>query len=114
MKTLKEILTTYFETYSLLGEYATDKDTLEEIELNDIAHERADSDENVIYYGKAHALIRNAPSSDVEEAEQMMYDCGGCEGKSYNEIATLIAFWVVNNETMEDLQRDVENPIEHL
>lgn len=97
--------------HAVISEYATTKDELEVLEIYEIAHERADGDANVIYTNKAHALIQNASYETQHEAEQAMYDTGGCEGKSYDEIATLIAYWIVQQETYSDLQKEVQELI---
>ena len=75
-QTLEDELKAHFKTYSIIGEYATTKDDLESFDIYEIAHERADSDENVIYYNKAHELIKNTSSEKEAEAMQQIEDCG--------------------------------------
>ena len=106
MKTLQNILDKNLSGY--LGDRATNADELSEIELNDLAHEWADNDERVIYYSKAHALIASVSMTVEDEATQMAHDCGGFEGKSYNEIATIIAYWIVYQENYETLREEIE------
>lgn len=59
-------------------------------ESSDLAWERADSSEHVIYYQKALELCANCRT---DEGEAFLDDCGGIPpGKSFSEIACMIAF----------------------
>ena len=106
MRTLQHTLDKNLKGY--LGDRATNADELSGIELNDLAHEQADNDERVIYYSKAHALIASVSTTVEYEATQLAHDCGGFEGKSYNEIATIIAYWIVYQEHYETLREEIE------
>lgn len=57
---------------------------------SELAWERADSSEHVIYYGKAMDLCANCRT---DEGVAFLDDCGGIPpGKSFSEIACMIAF----------------------
>ena len=112
MNTLQYILDRNLKGY--LGDYATTADELEGVELSDLSHDRADSDERVIYYGKAHALIASVGADTEEEATQTAHECGGFDGKSYNEIATIIAYWIVYQEHYDTLREEIDELIKVL
>lgn len=57
---------------------------------NEQAHERADGSEHVIYYYKAHQICQNC---NIDQGEDFFSDrWSGEHGKSYDEIATIMAY----------------------
>lgn len=83
----------------LAAEYA--QDIWDEIakyegEASDLAHQYADGCHHVIYYHAAHELCRNC---DTENGEAFVEDCG-ITGKSYDEMATAIAFGEIYQRIM--------------
>jgi hypothetical protein len=60
----------------------------------DWAHESADGSEYVIYYAKAHTICQNC---NIEQGEDFFSECyGGEHGKSYDEIACIMAYGEIN------------------
>jgi hypothetical protein len=82
-----------------LEAWQTFLDSVESVESGDIAHERADSWDWVIYYGQALELCSVLPSSLINEAESMIEQCGGVqdafESGGLGGVACLVAYWVV-------------------
>ena len=70
----------------------------------DWAHESADGSEYVIYYAKAHTICQNCNIEFAEEydriitqGEDFFSECyGGEHGKSYDEIACIMAYGEIN------------------
>ena len=63
-------------------------------QATDWACERADDSEYVIYYAKAHEVCQNC---DIYQGENFFAECYGNEhGKSYNEIACIMAYGEIN------------------
>jgi len=59
-------------------------------QATDWAHESADGSEHVIYTYKAHQVCQNC---DTDNGLEFFNDCYGNEhGKSYDEIATIMAY----------------------
>jgi len=105
----------------VIGDHFITVDDLIDLELNEVYYQIADSDERVIYTHKAHELCQNVDSRTRSDAEERMYDCGGCDGKTYDEIACLIAYWIVEEEVREEFQEianriigDIEKYVEEL
>jgi len=110
MKTLQETITENFADplyHATISEYANTIDELEDLELHDIAQNTADGHEDVIYCSKAHALIARVSSDVSDQAEEEAQDCGGFDGKSYDDIACLIAYHIIRQETYETLKQEV-------
>lgn len=56
----------------------------------DWAHESADGSEHVIYTYKAHQVCQNC---DIQQGEDLFNECyGGEHSKSYDEIASIMAY----------------------
>ena len=55
----------------------------------DLAHENADGSEHVIYYNKAHAICQRCK---IDDGQAFFADCFSDGGKSYDEIACIIAY----------------------
>ena len=79
-----------------LTEYCNDiaKEIAEETSnfdtANEQAHERSDGSEYVIYYYKAHDVCQNC---NIDQGEDWFSDCYSVtHSKSYNEIATIMAY----------------------
>jgi len=63
-------------------------------QATDWAHESADGSEHVIYYAKAHALCQNC---NIDQGEDFFSECyGGEHGKSYDDIACIMAYGEIN------------------
>lgn len=82
-----------WELNELAQEYADDiRKDVEQYggDFSDMAWERADGSEHVIYYYNAQQLCANC---NTDEGEQFIDDMGGIPpGKSFDEIACMIAF----------------------
>lgn len=63
-------------------------------QATDWAHESADGSEYVIYYGKAHSVCQNCNIEQGEDFFEQCYD--GNHGKSYDEIACIMAYGEIN------------------
>jgi hypothetical protein len=60
----------------------------------DWAHESADGSEYAIYYYKAHTLCQTC---NIEQGEDFFSECyGGEHGKSYDDIACIMAYGEIN------------------
>ena len=63
-------------------------------QATDWAHESADGSEHVIYTYKAHQVCQNC---DIQQGEEFFADCyGDVHGKSYDEIASIMAYGEIN------------------
>ena len=80
----------------------------------DYCLESADSSEDVIYYGKAEKLFNSASSEEREEAESMLFDCGGYESDTMSVRFTKLSFWIVYNRIMEALSTQIEGLLSEL
>jgi len=73
-------------------EIARDASDIEE--AIDWAHESADGSEYVIYYAKAHDVCQNC---NIDQGEDFFSECyGGEHGKSYDDIAAIMAYGEIN------------------
>ena len=116
MKTLQETIDSHFEKTSnnLLYEYARTTDDLLTLYITDSAMEYAESHEDVIYYNRAHKLIANCDNNELQEAEEEAEELACNEFKSYDELATLIAFSVIRQRAYNQLNSEVVDLIESL
>lgn len=109
IKTLQQEIDDNFRD-SIISEYATTVEQLRELDIYELAQERADSCQEVIYYNKAQELIINSNSSDVAEAEELIID-SGFEFRSYNETVTLLAYHIVRKEIEDNVRTEVNELI---
>ena len=103
-----------------LTEYCNDiaKEIAEETSnfdtANEQAHERAEGSEHVIYHYKAHWICQNC---DIDQGQDFFSDCySGDHGKSYDEIATIMACGEIQARISSKLweifeERWVQNPM---
>ena len=77
------------------------------VDLSERAHEVADGSEDVIYYHKAHAIVRDSTSDELCDAESMVEDCGS-EDNTYDGMATMLAFWIVYGRFTERTTEELE------
>lgn len=84
-----------------LTEYCNDiaediaRDAKDYEQATDWAHESADGSEHVIYTYKAHQVCQNC---DIQQGEEFFADCyGDAHGKSYDEIASIMAYGEINS-----------------
>jgi hypothetical protein len=68
-------------------------DSLGDIESSELAHTEADSWDVVIYTGKAIDLVSNTWSSDLDQAEESMIECG-FKFESFGQTCCSLAYWV--------------------
>jgi len=92
-------------TYDSWQEYF---DSLDELELSDLAHTEADSWDWVIYNGKALELCANVYGSTLNEAESLYLDCATNPAGLY-EMATGIAYWIIYQAVMSELESQLED-----
>lgn len=84
-------------------------------DISDFAHESADGDADVIYYGKAEALYNSASMSERDEAESTIEDCGGFgDNADMSRRFTLLAYWITYNRLMEALRSQASDLIDSL
>tara|TARA_R110000824_G_scaffold73294_2_gene186765 strand:+ start:586 stop:1284 length:699 start_codon:yes stop_codon:yes gene_type:complete len=112
-----ETLTTAADKLQTIADLAANSDNLTEFidgeEPSDIAHRTADSSADVIYYGKAIALVNDASGNEVSEAESTAGDCSS-NGKpfadcdTFGEVCTQLAYWITYNRTIEEIQEGLE------
>lgn len=89
-------------------------DRLEDMQDNDMqdfAHEEADSWDWVIYHHKALELCANVWSSTLEEAEESWIDCGG-EAKGLYETACQIAYWIIYHAIIKACDNEIATTLE--
>lgn len=91
-------------TYDSWQEYL---DSLDELELSNLAHEDADSWDWVIYNGKALELCANVYGSTLNDAESLYLDCDPTPAGLY-EMATGIAYWIVYQAVLSELESQLE------
>lgn len=92
-------------TYDSWQEYL---DSLDSLDLSDLAHQEADSWDWVIYNGKALDLCANVYGSTLNEAESLYLECDPIPAGLY-EIATGIAYWIVYQAVMSELESQLED-----
>jgi len=80
-------------------------DDLESLDAYEIAHESADWDWT-IYYHRALELCQAVPSAVLHEAESEYNDCGGFGDLNVGlyELASHLAFWIVNRAILEAVE----------
>lgn len=84
-------------------------------EVGDYCHETADGCEDVIYYAKAKALYDDASTSERDEAESIIEDCGGFgEGVDMAARFTQLAYWITYNRLASELREQAESLVEAL
>lgn len=86
-------------------------DTIEVLDLSDMASQAADGWDIVIYHGKAMQLCTDCPASVLHEAEAMYEDFGGDPVGLY-ELASRLAYWIVYQAFSDALQAEVEGCLE--
>ena len=108
MKTLQETIDGHFKANNTyLSDYATKIIDFDDLDLNDICHEISDGSADVIYYSKAHALIADASMDEQSEAQDMINDMGGFgEGKTFDDMACILAYWITYNRMIETLTEE--------
>ena len=113
MKTLQETIDAHFKANNTyLSDYATKIIDFENIDLNNICHEISDGSEDVIYYSKAHALIADASMDEQSEAQDVINDMGGFgEGKTFDDTACILAYWITYNRMIETLTEEKDDLI---
>jgi len=99
--------------YKIAEEYASDimeeQEHWSEDDLYDITHEHADGSEHVIYYHAAHEFIQALPFNVMNDAEQEVADCGMInEETTYNQFATYIAYFALQQLIMDAVQTKLE------
>lgn len=67
-------------------------------DVTDLAHEYADGSEYVIYYAKAHDICQHC---SVDAGEDFAHDVGGDTPRSYNDMASLIAYGEIQSRIMD-------------
>jgi len=89
--------------------YETEELIDDPTELYDAAHSHADESEDVIYYHKAHELIRRASADEVGQAEDTFNECGMAGDCTYDGIAVQLAYWIVYYRYAEKVQAELES-----
>jgi hypothetical protein len=82
-------------------------ESLDDLDVSDLAHSEADNWDLVIYYGKALALVNDAWSGELSQAEDSLNDCG-FEFESFNQICCLLAYWLVYHAISEAIEPYIE------
>jgi len=85
--------------------------SLESLDLSDMAHESADSWDTVIYHWSAMQLCIECPSNVLSEAEELYLDCHDKPQGLY-EMASGIAYWIVYQAVQEALQNEIDGCLE--
>ena len=116
MKTLQETIDGHFKlNNTYLSDYATKIIDFDDLDLNDICHEISDGSADVIYYSKAHALIADASMDEQSEAQDMINDMGGFgEGKTFDDMACILAYWITYNRMIETLTEEKDSLLTEL
>jgi hypothetical protein len=76
-------------------------------DLNDAAHEHADGSAEVIYHYQAHKLLAECSRSERAWAEESC-DESGARPKSYDEYASLLAYYVVRQRYENEVREALE------
>jgi hypothetical protein len=79
-----------------------------EDDLCDIASQHADSSQLVIYYSQAHDFLRWLPSDVRNQAEDSVADCWGGEYIDYNQLASRIAYFALEQMIIEEVTERLE------
>ena len=87
-------------TYEGWQEYL---DSLDDLDLSDMAYSEADSWDWVIYNGKALDLCANVHGSTLSEAESTYLECNQ-EVQGLYEMACGIAYWIVFQAVSDELE----------
>lgn len=98
-------------TYDSWQEYI---DHLEQFDVLEYAHEEADLWDWTIYNPAAIQLVTNVSGSTLDNAEEMLADCGGIEEtfkqKGVYGIACQLAYWIIYQAVYDatyDLQQEL-------
>lgn len=76
----------------------------------EIAHEKADYDERVIYYHQAAKLVSESDSDEVDDAFDSLTDTCSLEDiKGYSDLQCKLAYFIVLNELQQKLDVFFEN-----
>jgi hypothetical protein len=97
--------------------------SLEALDLSEMAHESAESWDTVIYHGKAIQLCIDMPSGEFGAAEEVYLECNGraVEGVYLGgnsqpvglfEMASGVAYWAVFHAVSDALQAEIDGCIE--
>jgi hypothetical protein len=85
--------------------------SLEALDISEIAHESADSWDTVIYHWKAMQLCTECPISVLSEAEELYLVCNA-ELVGLYEMASGIAYWIVFQAVSDALQDEIDGCLE--
>ncbi len=77
-------------------------------DLYDAAHEHADGSAEVIYYYQAHKLLAECSRSERAWAEESC-DESGARPKSYDEYASMLAYYVVRTRYENEVREALES-----
>lgn len=86
------------------------QESVESVDIYDAAHIEADSWDTVIYNFKAMTLCTDVPSSVLHNAESQWDDCTDEKPAGLYELASVLAYWIVQTElidAMESLQSEL-------
>jgi hypothetical protein len=82
-------------------------ESLDDLDVSDLAHSEADSWDLVIYYHKAITLVNDAWSGELDQAEESMIECG-FEFESFNQTCCQLAYWLVYHAISEAIEPYIE------
>jgi len=85
--------------------------SLEALDISDMAHESADSWDTVIYHWKAMQLCTECPVSVLHEAESASEDFGGDQAGLY-ELASRIAYFIIVQAISDAMQDEIDGCLE--
>ena len=102
----------YYEyVEAIADDIMAEREHWSEDDLCDIASQHADSSQLVIYYSQAHEFVRWLPSDVRNQAEDSVADCFPEHG-SYDETASRIAYFALEQMIIEEVTRRLEKESE--
>lgn len=102
----------YYEYIEAIADdIMAERENWSEDDLCDIASQHADSSQLVIYYSQAHEFVRWLPSLIRYQAEYSVEDCFPEHG-SYDETASRIAYFALEQMIIEEVTRRLEKESE--
>jgi hypothetical protein len=101
----------YEHIKTIADDIMNEREHWSEDDLQDIASQHADCSQLVIYYSQAHDFVRWLPSLIRYQAEYSVSDCFPEHG-SYDETASRIAYFALEQMITEEVTRRLEKETE--
>lgn len=99
----------YYEYISMIcDDIMREREQWEEDDIVDIASAHADGSQLVIYYSQAHDFVKWLPNDIRSCAEDLVADCFGGQYIDYNDHASKIAYFALEQMIIEEVTERLE------